>query len=127
MAYFYRFKAGDRVRIASQPPNQIVPLIGEVGVIEEIDGDFCNVSVFSLEPDSNLAGSGTVPLGCLEPFQSPVLKSKLAARQRILDETLVIARARQESWTKLVTETAERFKLDADVVEEIMDIGRSWS
>jgi hypothetical protein len=55
---------GDIVRVVKQPENQICHLINEVGLIEEILGDWCNIIALRLDGSAN--GYGSMPLGCLE-------------------------------------------------------------
>lgn len=117
------FKEGDRVRIARQPSNQWVQLVGEVGLIEEIRGGLCNIQTFSTNGTS---GWGTVPLDCLEPYRSPLLEQKIAERQADLDRVRRQCEARQRDWQKLVGDTAAEFSLPTDTVATILRRGREW-
>lgn len=73
----HQFKVEDRIRIARQPTNQWVSVKGEVGLIEEIHGDLCDVRTFNISPEGGCGGWGTVPLDCLESFSSPLLERQI--------------------------------------------------
>lgn len=126
MGYIYDFKVGSRVRVATEPPNSTWPIFNKMGVIEEINGDYCSIRLFSIAQSGGHSGCATVPLGCLEPVASPTLEQKITDYEQWRHRILAEAEARRSRWSKLVTETAARFNLDLNVVEEIMDIGRSW-
>lgn len=125
----WKFNVDDRVKIARQPSNQVVQLVGEIGVINEIsaDGSLCNITTFGLGLGSSSCGHGTVPTDCLEPFSSPVLEQKIAAREAELQQMLSEGEARTKRWRDLVFELSAKHHIPADVVEEIMDAGRSWN
>ncbi|KKK91684.1 hypothetical protein LCGC14_2710460 [marine sediment metagenome] len=59
-------KPGDKVLIARQPSNQWVKLQGEKGIINEIHGDFAEITTYSDNDWWTAKGWGTVPLDCLE-------------------------------------------------------------
>jgi hypothetical protein len=120
----HQFKAGDRVMIARQPKSQWVPLVGEVGVIDEIQGEHCMVRTYSM--NGGCGGSGTLPLSCLEPFASKALEVQIADYQASLDRLSSQAEARKSKWNQLVLETSTRTGVDINLVEEILLIGRQW-
>lgn len=120
----HAFKAGDRVMIARQPKTQCVPLVGEVGVIDEIQGEHCMVRTYSM--NGGCGGSGTLPLSCLEPFASKALEVQIQDYQAGLDRLMSEAQARKREWSKLALETSTRLGVDLNLVEEILLIGRQW-
>jgi len=115
-----KFKVGDRVRIARQPGNQWVGLVGEVGVIEEIHGDLCNIQAYN---ENGTSGWGTVTLDCLEPYQSPILEQTITRRQAELDRLRREIEERQKRWQKFLTDLSVEFSLPVDTVAEIIRRG----
>lgn len=121
----HTFKEGDRVRIARQPKNQWVSLVGEVGIIEEIQDDHCMVRTYSM--DGGCGGSGTIPLSCLEPFQSKALEVQIAEYQASLDKLTAEAEARKSAWNTFVEETALKYSsIGKTKVERLLLLGRQW-
>jgi len=61
-----KIKVGDKVLIAKQPSNQWATLVGEKGIVENIYGDFADITTYRGDDWYVIQGTGTVPLDCLK-------------------------------------------------------------
>ncbi len=64
-----QFPAETLVRVARQPENQFVGLVGEVGFVYEVQkGDLREV--YTLRVDGSMGGCGSIPVSCLQDASS---------------------------------------------------------
>ena len=122
-------KAGDIVRVISQPPNQIVKLVGEVGWIEAIgqalelsEGDCINtdyVTIHTLRLDGILGGVGVVPLSCLQPEGGVEWIEAKRKADEYWEKMRADGQAYNDRFNAEIVEIAERHGLTAEKVREI--------
>lgn len=88
-----RFGKHDLVKIATQPSNQWVHLVGECGYISEVqevidEEQFYEITTLGLE--NNCYGCGSVPERCLKEHVTPQLlqarNARLAQQQAAFDQ-----------------------------------------
>ena len=118
-------RKGDTIRVAKQPSNQWVGIVGEVGVIDEIKDDYAQIDTFDLKRQKQ-SGSGSVPIDCLEPYSDSRLRAALETREREMAATLAACEARQKKWSELVRKVATENGISCELAEKVMEIGRSF-
>ena len=69
-------KARDLVRVARQPADLKIRILGEVGYISEIRDGWVLITL--LHEDGSLKGCGGVPLDCLDPVTDPAWLAVMA-------------------------------------------------
>jgi hypothetical protein len=62
-------EVNDVVRVTTQPTNQICRLVGTVGFVEEIQGNY--ISLYALNLDGSTSGCGSLPADCVTIIQEP--------------------------------------------------------
>ena len=112
-------KVNDVVRIVKSPENQHCGphLVGLVGFILEIDGEWANVQAITVMGSS--AGAGTIPVNCLMPVKE---KKWLEARDKHLAWLKRIEKRSQEIGAKqqvMVKQLAVMYGISEEVVEKI--------
>lgn len=99
-------KIGDVVRIAFQPDNQFMDLVGQRGHIEEIQGQYLRLETFS--QDGRATGGGTVTMRSVVPENDP----SWAYAKEVLDQerarVLKAAEDRQRLWLAHVNHVATK-------------------
>lgn len=58
-------QTGDVVCVVQQPANLLPQIVGDVGYVEQVKGDYAQIQTLHL--DGSLAGTGSVPIACLAP------------------------------------------------------------
>lgn len=110
-------QVGDVCRIVQQPTNQIVRLVGDVGFIEEILGEYVNIQTLKL--DGSIAGAGSVPLSCLQKETDPRWLKAKELRDQYMDKLMTEGLERGKRWQNKLSEVAEKNSLTKEQVEAI--------
>lgn len=110
-------QVGDVCRIVQQPTNQIVRLVGDVGFIEEILGEYANIQTLKL--DGSIAGAGSVPLSCLQKETDPRWLKAKELRDQYMDKLMAEGLERGKRWQNKLSEVAEKNSLTKEQVETI--------
>jgi hypothetical protein len=110
-------QVGNLVRVVRQPSNQIVQLVGDVGVINEILNDMADITTIHL--DGSAAGCGAVPLFCLEAEARP--EWTLAYERKLVNDARVEREynAFQAHMRAGMAEISRRFGLPEETCREI--------
>lgn len=120
------FKVGDLVRIVRQPLNVLVPLVGEVGFIDDLHRSIPDmVQVQTLKKDGTVGGCGSIHFDCLEPISDPEWVEAKREHDERLAKMFEAADARakryREAHAKLLKRLSEKYNLPENVVQSIYD------
>jgi len=107
----FDFKAGDLVRIAVQPADQLAQIVGKVGILNEVDERSASISAFNLDGRGN--GAGTVPLSCLVLETRPEWVRAKQLREEEQARYNARADAAAAKWDKSVDEVAQKYGVSA--------------
>jgi hypothetical protein len=115
------FQEGDLVRIAKQPPNQLVQVQGLRGYIDEVfEGDAgCLYSFKELPVDGRCGGGGTVPAEYLVHDDGEDLKQRKAAADARAVAYCAEIEGRTAKFTAGLEKIAEEFDLTLDLLRQI--------
>lgn len=112
-------KINDLVRIVYQPSNQHTFLIGQVGIVDEIDGD--NISITAIRLDGNINGCGTIPVSCLKLENSPEWLAAKLKREELFDRYSESIKQFQNSCNAKKEELAIKYNLSIEDIQDIFD------
>lgn len=113
------FKVNSIVRVASQPANQCAQIKGQVGYIQEIDGDMCLIRALNL--DGSTAGEGSVPLSCLAICNDSQWANAKRSHETQFDVLFDQYQRRTEAWHRLIKNVAKKHGISEQAVKEIHD------
>ena len=116
------FKPGSIVRVVTQPQNQMVHLVGEVGYLDEVSDEHGGMGYLcTMRLDGSPGGSGWVPLDDLEAEGDPrgaACKAAIdASREKLRQEGL----ARGERHRLLITKVGRKHGLTYETAKAIYE------
>lgn len=110
-------KENDIVRIITQPPNQMVDLVDEVGFIEEINNGTAVIQALNI--DGSLSGCGAIPLECLAVESDSKWQEAYNLYQKKFAQNISIGETNQKDIDNLLNEVGKKYNLTGDQIWKI--------
>ena len=108
----------DLVRISAQPANQWLPLVGKVGIVEEVCGDA--VQFVAISKDGEATGMGTVPASSLTAEEDPDWQKAARSYFERMEALRKIGEDRIRRYKEHVEKVAAMFEVSVETVEGIL-------
>lgn len=111
------FSSGDIVRIARQPDDVKVHIVGEVGYIDSLSPT--HAGFLGLKLDGSTSGGGSVKLYCLEHENSAQWRRAKEIHDREFEQRLEESRARTERYHARMTELSAKYGISVENVKAL--------
>lgn len=116
-----KFNVGNFVTIIRQPNNQVVNLVGQTGIIDNINGDYAVITAYT-EYSNSFGGGGIIPLSCLEINHDEKLKLAYKKYKTNFRDVELELFEYTKKFNEYIEEIAKRFNLTSDDVKTICQL-----
>lgn len=106
------FSLGNLVRVARQPKDMMVHIVGEVGYIDSLTPTHAGITCLKL--DGSVSGCGTVQLDCLEHEDSAQWKVAKGLRDAAFERSVTESVARSERYAARMAELSAKYRISVE-------------